>query len=299
MLPLALVSHRFHDIILRLLHRRLLSAARLQDRKLILECFHPSAKLTTPGLLCDYVGTDGSDIDEATLYSSYERIGQLGKLVGLYSRFKPVGAEQNRRPRRRNPMFPVASTIGGPEIPSQVISLESHELFSQLCTIANLVKTIPNSDFILSCVTIGEGVIRVWRDWLAERAIWPERRNIRLTDIDEASTELENVGAAEEKSRILWLDNANNVGIRVRVIEREDLSAPVLLGVGEDAYVSYNIEYEGEFRGGSKPSQASLEAKSYIELFIRTTQLLLKVEESIQQEAGQSGKAIVIGTFAM
>ena len=234
----------------------------MEDHKLILECFHPSAKLTTPGLVCDYLGTDGLSDDvegQGQLYDDVEKTGRLGKLAGLYSHFLPVGAEQERCPRRRRhpagdvPGYPDGSTsypgITAHEfdqVPSQIINLEPHELFSQLCTIANLVKVVPNVGFLLSCVTIGEGVIRVWRDWLAAHAVLPEGKG-KMPSREPFPHATSSMPTADENgSRMLWLDNAKNVGIRLRVIEREDLGTPILMSIAEDAHVAYSIEYEGK-----------------------------------------------------
>jgi hypothetical protein len=260
LLPLAAVSYRFHDLILRIVHHRLLAAASLQDHKLILECFHPSAKLTTPGLICDYIGTDGLSHGfdgEADLYKGVERAGRLGKLSGIYSHFRPVGPDEDRRPRRQrhpagdvpgypnvNNTFPAAAPQNEAEVPSQIVSLESHELFSQLCTIANLVKAVPNVGFLLSCITIGEGVIRIWRDWLAERAVLPRPKGKSSLGTPSMSAASE-ASSFDERERILWLDNGYNVGIRLRVIEREDLGTPILMRLDEDPHVAYSIEFEG------------------------------------------------------
>lgn len=260
LIPLASVSHRFHDLILRIVHHRLLAAASLQDHKLILECFHPSAKLTTPSLICDYIGTDGLSNGSdggADLYRGVDRAGRLGKLSGIYSHFRPVGPDEARRPRRqRHPAgdvpgypnasntFPASSSSYEAEIPSQIVSLEPHELFSQLCTIANLVKAVPNVGFLLSCITIGEGVIRIWRDWLAERAIVSHTSG--KSSLGTSSRSLTSTAASyEDREWMLWLDNSCNVGIRLRVIEQEDLGAPILMRLDEDAHVTYSIEYEG------------------------------------------------------
>ncbi len=260
LLPLATVSHRFHDLILRIVHHRLLAAASLQDHKLILECFHPSARLTTPGLICDYIGTGGlsNGFDgEADLYKGVDRAGRLGKLSDIYSHFRPVGPDEERRPRRQRhpagdvPGYPNVSntlTAAAPsnetEAPSQIVSLESHELFSQLCTIANLVKAVPNVGFLLSCVTIGEGVIRIWRDWLAQQSVLPRSKgkySLGTSSVTSASK----TDSFEDWERILWLDIACNVGIRLHVIEREDLGTPILMRLDEDAHVAYSIEFEG------------------------------------------------------
>lgn len=264
-------------MIARILQNRLLSAASLQDHKLILECYHPTAKLSTPGFLCDYLGTD--------IVQPIDRnIGQLGHLKSLYSHFRPTIPEDEPRRRRRHPaaesqvtdtaMETTASTAEievkktKGDLPSQLITLESHELFSQLVTVANLVKVGPKRGLFLSCVTIGEGVMRVWRDWLGTLAV-PKTTPAQLVfDTDEEYNE----------ARTLWLDRDQNIGVRLRVYEREDLNAaPVLRSDDEDVTAVWEVEYE--------------------ELFIRTTALLLKVEESLQQESNHSGKAIVIGSW--
>lgn len=236
--------------------------------------------------------------EEADLYKGVDRAGRLRKLSGIYSHFRPVGPDEDRRPRRQHhpagdvPAFPyVGNTVptaalrNEAEVPSQIVSLEPHELFSQLCTIANLVKAVPNVGFLLNCITIGEGVIRIWRDWLAERAVLPQYKG-------EASLR---TSSFEDKERILWLDNGCNIGIGLRVIEREDLGTPILMRLDEDAHVAYSIEYEGWLH----PPQTSLtsEANQSTELVIRTTQLLLKFEESLLQETNETSKAIIIGSF--
>jgi len=137
----------------------------------------------------------------------------------------------------------------------QDIHLESHELFSQLCTIANLVKVGPKRGLFLSCVNVGEGILRVWRDWLAQRA----------------------KEGQEKESEVLWADSKKTVGLRLRVVERETAPPHPPLRTGEDPPVSYTLQYE--------------------ELVIKTTQLLLMVEQSIDQEVNHSGKAIVIGSW--
>jgi hypothetical protein len=114
----------------------------------------------------------------------------------------------------------------------QNIHLESHELFSQLMTITSLVKEGPKRGLFLSCVNIGEDTLRVWRDWLAERAAC----NAQSTEQGEEE---------EHRNRLLFADTAKHVGLRMRVKERTDGPAPVLLGRDEDAPVSYILEYEG------------------------------------------------------
>jgi hypothetical protein len=106
---------------------------------------------------------------------------------------------------------------------SQDIHLESHELFSQLCTRANLAKTSPRRGLFHSCVNIGEGILRVWRDWLADQA------------------KCEGGGDGD----VLWADSKKTVGLRVKVVEREALPVGPPYRVGEERDVSYTLFYDG------------------------------------------------------
>lgn len=304
---MALVSHRFHDIVLRILHNRLLHAASLRDHKLVLECFHPSSKLSAPHLFCEYLGTNGlsNEIEgEGSLYEDVEECGRLGKLSGLYSKFRPIIPELEKKVRRLHPAggaFPGPSTEqieSKYNLPGDTVNLESHELFSQLVTITNLVKVGPKRGLFLSCVNISDGVIRIWRDWLADRAknsaaskhvpssVLEGESSTNPPDIEESEDELE--------ARTLWVDNKKTVGLRLRVSEQEDVTnRPLLLRVDEDAPVSYTLHYEGKSIANSL--FLKITKKVPPELIIRTTQLLLQVEESLLQERNHSGKAIVIG----
>lgn len=278
LLPLALVSNRFHDVVVQILHTRLLHAASLKDHKLVLECFHPSSKLSTPHLFCEYLGTDGLSSEvagEGPLYDDVEDFGRLGKLSGLYSHFKPVLPDEKKvripHPAGDVPGHPNTSTsFPGPSeetesedgIPGSDINLESHELFSQLVTITNLVKVGPRRGLFLSCVNIGEDIIRIRRDWLANRV--------------KANASNDKESEDEYQNRMLWVDRGKTVGLRLRISEQKDVAnRPILLGIDEDAPVSYSLHYE--------------------ELVIRTTQLLLAVEESLVDEENHTGNAVIIG----
>jgi hypothetical protein len=79
---------------------------------------------------------------------------------------------------------------------------------------------------------VGEGILRVWRDWLAERA---ERAQCGETKQGDLSTE------------ILWADSKKTVGLRVTVVEREAHPVGPPYRVGEERDVSYCLFYEGIF----------------------------------------------------
>jgi hypothetical protein len=107
----------------------------------------------------------------------------------------------------------------------QDIHLDSHELFCQLVTVTNLVKLGPKPGVFRSSVNIGEGLTRVWRDWLSDR--------VSCSD------------ANEREKRLLWSDSGNHVGIRMNVAERPEVPVPVMLRRDEDPPVSYTLQYEG------------------------------------------------------
>lgn len=199
--------------------------------------------------------------------------------------------EENRRPRRRYPVRPQrqtgaqdgtqedqsgASGSGSAnglsaeiEAPVHDVFLDESELFSQLCTVTNLVKVGPKPGLFLSHVNVGDGLIRVWRQWLSVQAA-------RCV----AGAETTGAGAGSDsadREHILWADAAKQVGLRFRVCEKSDGPRPVLALSDEDLPVSYTLEYE--------------------ELLVRTTQLLLSVEKSNVQEVTSSGKAVVIASI--
>jgi hypothetical protein len=223
LLPLALVSQRFYGLVSRLHYARLVEAIALQDYELILECYHPSAKISTPYMFCDYLGTDG-----------LEQVGRdptLRGMCGLYSRFRPVLGEEARRPRARYATRGVLNGVDEPiiEQPSHDIHLESSELFSQICTVINMIKVGPRRSIILSCINLVDCVVRVWREWLANEA-----SNAAFVQLKSGSS-------------TIWTDENKNFGLRLKVVEKPELQAPILVGPGEDPPVSYIIEYEGGF----------------------------------------------------
>jgi hypothetical protein len=174
---------------------------------------------------------------EGEIYADVKETGRLGKMAGLYSHFRPVPPEDRRVWKRNHPAggaVPGVLAKSEEELVSQTVDLESHELFSQLCTITNLVKVGPNRGLFLSCVNIGDGLTRVWRNWLSDRASANEK----------------GIETKEEfESRLLWADSEQHVGLRLRVSRDADAHAPILLAQDEDVSVSYKLEYEGESFG--------------------------------------------------
>ncbi|KAJ2896918.1 F-box domain-containing protein [Zalerion maritima] len=256
LLPLASVSRRFHSAVHSLLRLRLLRAAALSHRELILECYHPTAKLSTPYLACTPTGNAWEELKEAK---------DLNALATHYTRFRPTLKDGDRRLRRGHPHrssnFEQLADAKE-EKPAVVdITLDSCELFTQLCTVTNVVTLGPRKGFFAGHINVGDGLLRVWREWLAART---------------------GKGPSMGDEDILWADGRRDVGVRFRVLQKHEstMQQPVLLGRDEDPVVSYTLVYE--------------------ELLVRTSRLLLSVEgaedEDVQNSAcGCRGEAIFYG----
>ncbi|KAK5125871.1 hypothetical protein LTR16_003211, partial [Cryomyces antarcticus] len=274
LLPLAPVSRRFYAVILRLIQNRLALAANLTEHTLLLECYHPSAKLTQPPLYCTYLGTEG--LAKAELDGDDDNaIGRLGFLNGLYSRFRPLRKEPDTSSVRRHPAgdipgsrtHPATRTQSGhygtaDELVTEVVSLEAGEGFTQHCVVTNLVKVGPRRGLFVSFIDIGDGVLRIWREWLAEQAtLYPLQSSTPPSVLDDHASSPSCACAAVEDTtkgqkgaensprndtRVLWVNNSSDsVGIKFRVKERRwRRDNPILFQSDDEVAVSYSIEYE-------------------------------------------------------
>ncbi|KAI0128191.1 hypothetical protein F4776DRAFT_629532 [Hypoxylon sp. NC0597] len=257
LLPLAAVCRRFYGLVGRVHYARLVEASKLRDHEMILECYHPSEKVSTPSLFCEYLGTDG--LTEAG------DLANLGELHNLYARFRPFHGDEVYGPRSRWPAGMVSEEVveSSTKAPSHDIYLDFGELFSQLCTVTNLVKVGPRSGLFSSYANVTDSVIRVWRGWLqqaAQAAGAKQRADLGLDD-----------------PCILWTDSSKTVGLRFRVVEDKCVPAPILFGRDEEPSVSYSLEYQ--------------------ELLIRANWLLLSFETSEAQQVSHAGKAVVIASM--
>ncbi|OCL13632.1 hypothetical protein AOQ84DRAFT_282736 [Glonium stellatum] len=306
LLPLTIISHRIYALVLRILHNRLLLAATLHDHSLILECYHPSAKLTEPPYFCTYHGTEGLDAYEEPTASDSNLVPRLGQLRNMYSRFRPyrreLGADGHRVKKhpagdvpgsRTHPSSSAAGRKLDHELVRQILSLDGEELFTQLCAVTNLVKIGPRNGLFSCFVEVEEGVVRVWRNWLKEMAAREGSTNSRTRasktliteeEIDigrkgkEAAQKISSIADDLNDENILWVSSARNTGLRFKIRERKlKREAPILMYVDEDTPLSYEIEYD--------------------ELLVRTSHLLLKFENSLVQQDNSFGKAIVFGSF--
>ncbi|RMJ27998.1 F-box domain protein [Aspergillus sp. HF37] len=287
LLPLATVSHRFNALVLRIIHYRLPEPAALsEDRlmneyKLMLECYHPSSKLSEPHVFCKSIGSDGlSDRyeDQGSLYENLEAAQKLGRLTSLYSRFRPEAAAEER-----GSSGGWSDQLSEETMPvMRAVNLEPSEDFSQLCTVVNLVKVMPGSHRLLSALTIEEGILRLWRDWLKRQIQMLNDATAREAAAVEEEVILPGGGVQSRRTvdesdtsdyhRMLWVDGQKNVGLKLRVREKKlNPSASILVSRDEE---SYQVEIE--------------------ELHIRTARLLLTMEQSIEEQKSQP-RAMVFG----
>jgi hypothetical protein len=212
-------------------------AGALKRHQLLLEASHTSNRGEGYSI-CESLSTKPHNSSPEQLSSS------LSDLSDLYTSFRPLKHSPDRSVFRSGladgggwfvptPVAPQPSPSNLPDenkekedgLVSQDILLESHELFSQLCTRVNLVKGSPRRGLFHSCVNVGEGILRVWRDWLAEQ------------------TNCEGGGNGD----VLWADSKKTVGLRVKVVERDVVPVGPPFRAGEERDVSYTLFYEGVF----------------------------------------------------
>ncbi|KAL8919782.1 MAG: hypothetical protein Q9172_004811 [Xanthocarpia lactea] len=283
---LRLVSHHFQNVIIRLVHQRLLVAASLEDRKLILECYHPSAQYTEPYLFCDYLGTPGLSNETEGQGELYHHLrGKSGQLQHLYSHFRPTRVDLGTNAVRPHPAGNVHDSRTGLinqtgvsvaqkqqlDLVIHNICLDAHELFTQLSITAALVQVGPRRGVFLSFIDIvDKRTPRIWRDWLVDRA-----RDV--TNESPPFPEDKTDQGDNQSSSTIWADQGKTVGLKVRVKENKwKGKAPILVHRDEDPAISYSLELE--------------------ELLVSTTHLLLAVEKSLL-ESRSDGKAMIFGSF--
>ncbi|OQD99318.1 hypothetical protein PENVUL_c065G02460 [Penicillium vulpinum] len=296
LLPVTSVNHRFHALVLRILHFRLLLNTPLKEYKLLLECFHPSSKLTEPHVFCKYLGTDGlTERHDGTgsLYENVDIAHKLGRVTGLYSRFRPVASDDEEEEQRDTNNSGFGFSSGGrdgkeKDAVIREITLDGYEDFSQLCVVANIVQVKPGTSLLLSASTIEDGFIRLWRDWLRNQS---EGKN--MTPENEWEEDPDKPRAPSDDD-ILWVDMNKTVGLKMRVRPKAwDPSFPVLVHQDDrnnDSWVGYEVILQGESLLLWRGSGVDL-----VELHIRSTRLLLAVEQSKEEQKMHQTNAMVIG----
>lgn len=275
LLAIAPTSPRFSSLILRIIHYRLLDAASLPSHRLILEAYPPTHKYSEPWLYCTYLGTPGLSPNhegEGSIYEETTEGQRYARLSQVYSRFRPespaVEGSMPRRPSQASGNNTGQAATGSDTSPSSqhpiygnngdggkkkiehLINLDSCELFSQFCTIASLVKEGPRRGVFSSIFNVEDKVMRVWRDWLEERAREStERTRMQHGEAERESRDNLDAGISTNPS-ILWTDQHRNVGLLVSVRDRKFpncTTAPILISAEEieEQPVSYSVEIRG------------------------------------------------------
>lgn len=246
LLLLAAVSRRFRDIAAHIVYGRLIAATSLQDRKLILECYHPTNQHTEPYLFCESLDTPGWSCGNQSPESKGDANREddcLTTIANLYSSFKPIRANADPKPAR--PPFVGSISDSQRTVDPSIISLVSRsededermtrnihldndELFSQLCISIALVQLGPRHGVFLSCTDIlKKRTARIWRQWLLENS---------------------SVSVDGGPEHIIWADQAQNVGLKVQVREMKGKHhAPILQLMDENQAISYKLELEGVY----------------------------------------------------
>lgn len=248
-------------MIIRIVQGRLLRAASLQDRKLILECYHPSAQYTEPYLYCDYLGTPGlsDDIEgQGSIYEIADHSASEGTLQKLYSHFRPTRKDPDPSIVRSHPAgdIPGSRTSEAAEsrrqtreaeVVRQNVSLEAHELFSQLCFSAGLVQLGPRRGVFLSNVdAVEKKTLRIWRHWLAEMANCAEGEAVGTSFASESQSVKGSRNKDGYPDQLIWVDQNKIAGLKVRVKEKQwRRDTPILILKDEDQAVSYSLELKG------------------------------------------------------
>ncbi|KAI4163319.1 MAG: hypothetical protein LQ342_003054 [Letrouitia transgressa] len=203
------------------------------------ECYHPSAQNTEPCISCNYLGTPGLDDDEKgettiSFNSRLEKIKENRRLGDLYSRFKPrrahpAGDVPGSRTSHNDQGSRNSKDAERVNLVTQSLSLDAHELFSQLSVTAALVRLGPRWGIFLSLTDIVEKkTLRVWRDWLARRS--------EAYEISGRPSTAGKLGIIDDGSdSILWASPSKTLGLKVRVKEQKwRRDHPILVHKDED-----------------------------------------------------------------
>ncbi|VUC31757.1 unnamed protein product, partial [Clonostachys rosea] len=252
LVPIACASRRFHSIVAEAIRRRLIEAATLPGHELVFECYHPSARLTTPSLACHFLGVKNLPPSADEPKSSLSLIDRQ-----QYASLRPTITEEERRSRRRRRRRASAEDEEEDDSVTEDIYLDEDEHFTQLCTKVHVSRLSPRQGYFLTHVNVFDGVIRLWRDSLAQLASSPLGAD-----------------AQDQRGTLIWADTKRTVGVRLEVTPGGMERMPVLSGPDDLPPMSYKI--------------------LYLELLVPVSEMLLAMEKSAIQNDSQTGKAIVI-----
>lgn len=270
------------------------------------------------------LGTDYIEELSNEIQETGGSVGQIGRMGELYSRFRPVNKEPDfRSVPRPHPAgdIPGSNTYMTPEdvaaawkgdgndTVTRTVSVDASFLFSQLETLVYLGR-LGSRGLLIKYVEVCEGTIRVWRDWLArqcESKRWTDGEPIAIHHEEPTSPNSKGKGRSDsvsstidpkKDSNILWVNTrGDDVGIKFRVKEQKwRRENPVLFASEIEVPVSYPVELEGKLNT-QRICNIYYTDDKIKEVVIRTTHLLLKLEESAQQILNHSGKAMIFGSY--
>ena len=247
----------------------------------------------------------------------------------MYSHFRPQRKEPDlfARPRRHPAVdIPGSRTWAvSNQVPqaqdnervTETVTVDAHDLFSQLSTSVYLGRREPRRGLLDSIQNVSEGTIRVWRNWLSEQCetktfsdgtpVTVHHDSSSKRDRKEPVVPSDLSDTLEDPRKdgsILWVNTRDdNVGTKFKVKEkkwRRTTAMPILFESDVEVAVSYEVEFEG--RSSMKHRRligyASADATNPVtEILVRTAHLLFTLEEAQQQMANDGGRAIVFGSY--
>jgi len=130
---------------------------------------------------------------------------------------------------------PPAEAEKDEQLVTQTVHLDSAEMFTQLCAQTFLATRGVKPGLFHQHVDINQGVIRVFRKWLAGQVA------------------AAGVGTKDKNASVLWANDGEQLGIRLKVKQRSwKRDMPLIVNVDEDDAVLYEIQYEGKLRRGEE-----------------------------------------------
>ena len=236
-------------------------------------CQHPSVQRSAKKIYCHTLGTEGLQELQSAILEEQNYCGHVKSIFGLYSRFRPQLQEPTWRKNHWQPDVETSAltseagvTSGGSstdpdDMVSRTVTVDAHDLFSQLETHAYLGKREPTRGLLTSMHMMSKGQIRVWRHFLSDQCeskSWTDGEPIVVhhevpvspvrSGRERRDSVTERVDPAKDPS-ILWLNTGdNNLGLKLRVKERIwRRNNPVLNSSDTEVAVSYHVEFEGGF----------------------------------------------------
>ena len=205
----------------------------------------------------------------ADIYDETKYVGQLKRLGSMYSRFRPQWHEPDFSVSARHPAgdIPGSRTYRDPNAPvppldedevvRDIVTVDAHDLFSQLMTVAYLGKREWTKGLLFSLQEVADGTIRVWRDWLSKHCESRSFSDHSTVTIQQSPAEMSSkarsdsvtsVSDPSRDSKVLWVNTrGNDVGVKFRVKRQKQIATnmPLLFSSDVEVSVSYVVEFEG------------------------------------------------------